>query len=179
MLPGLPSLGAWVTYGLGTENEDLPAYVVLDDPQGLPVNAIQSWQSGFLPPEHQGTRFRATGTPILNLQREFSEPDSVTQAERAFINEIDERHRRQRSGQPRLAARIASYRLAARMQLAATDALDLGQEATRTQAMYGIGQGESDSYGRRCLIARRLVERGVRFVPVSYTHLTLPTTPYV
>lgn len=164
MLPGLPSLGAWVTYGLGTENEDLPAYVVLDDPQGLPVNAIQSWQSGFLPPEHQGTRFRANGTPILNLQREFSEPVTVTQAERAFINEIDERHRRQRSGQPRLAARIASYRLAARMQLAATDALDLGQEDIQTQAMYGIGQGESDSYGRRCLIARRLVERGVRFV---------------
>lgn len=164
MFPGLPSLGAWATYGLGTENQDLPAYVVLDDPQGLPVNAIQSWQSGFLPPEYQGTRFRATGTPVLNLKREFSEPDSVTQAERAFINEIDERHRRQRVGQPRLAARIASYRLAARMQLATTDALDLGQEDAQTQAMYGIGQGESDSYGRRCLIARRLVERGVRFV---------------
>ena len=166
MLPGLPSLGAWTTYGLGTENQDLPAYVVLDDPQGLPVNGIQSWQSGFLPPEHQGTRFRASGTPVLHLQREFSEPDAITQAERAFLGEIDERHRRRRGGQPRLAARIASYRLAARMQLAATDALDLGQEGAQTQEKYGIGQGESDSYGRRCLIARRLVERGVRFVQI-------------
>ena len=166
MLPGLPSLGAWATYGLGTENRDLPAYVVLDDPKGLPVNGIQSWQSGFLPPEHQGTRFKATGTPVLNLRREFSEPDSITRAERAFINEIDERHRQQRSGRPRLAARIASYRLAARMQLATTDALNLGQETAQTQQLYGIGRGESDSYGRRCLIARRLVERGVRFVQV-------------
>ena len=164
MLPGLPSLGAWAAYGLGTENQDLPAYIVLDDPQGLPVNGIQSWQSGFLPPEHQGTRFRATGTPVLNLKREFSEPDAITQAERAFINEIDQRHRRQRAGQPRLAARIASYQLAARMQLATTDALDLQQESAHTQQLYGIGQKESDSYGRRCLIARRLVERGVRFV---------------
>ena len=168
MLPGLPSLGAWAAYGLGTENQDLPAYIVLDDPQGLPVNGIQSWQSGFLPPEHQGTRFRATGTPVLNLQREFSEPDAITQAERAFINEIDQRHRRQRAGQPRLAARIASYQLAARMQLATTDALDLQQESAHTQQLYGIGQKESDSYGRRCLIARRLVERGVRFVQLFH-----------
>ena len=165
-LPGLPSVGAWVTYGLGTENRDLPAYVVLDDPIGLPVNGIQSWQSGFLPPQFQGTRFRAKGTPVLNLRREFSEPDAITLAERAFINEIDERHRRQRKGQANLEARIASYQLAARMQLATTDALDLQKESAQTQRMYGVGRKESDSYARRCLIARRLVERGVRYVQI-------------
>ena len=166
-LPGLPSVGAWVTYGLGTENRDLPAYVVLDDPIGLPVNGIQSWQSGFLPPQFQGTRFRAKGTPVLNLRREFSEPDAITLAERAFINEIDERHRRQRKGQANLEARIASYQLAARMQLATTDALNLQKESAQTQRMYGVGRKESDSYARRCLIARRLVERGVPFVTVN------------
>lgn len=164
MLPGLPSLGAWVTYGLGTENQNLPAYVVMDDPLGLPVNGTQSWQSGFLPPLYQGTRFRATGSPVLNLKREFDEPDAITRAEREFIDVLGNIHRKQRVSQPRLEARIASYKLAARMQLSTSDALDLRTEDKKTLEMYGVGQGESDSYGRRCLIARRLVERGVRFV---------------
>jgi hypothetical protein len=163
-LPGLPSLGGWVTYGLGTVNQSLPAYVVLDDPKGLPVNRTQSWQSGFLPPVYQGTRFRSQGSPVLDLKPGFDEPSSVTHLERDLISRLDRLHQREHSSHPELGARIASYELAARMQLAASDALDLNQETAETQAMYGLDQEPTDSYGRRCLIARRLVERGVRFV---------------
>ncbi|MDP7276504.1 MAG: DUF1501 domain-containing protein [Planctomycetaceae bacterium] len=164
MTPGLPSLGSWVTYGLGSENRNLPAYIVLDDPAGLPVNGVQNWQAGYLPPVYQGTRFRSTGDPVLNLAREYKESDSVVKIERDLIGILDRIHRRRRNGQPRLQARIASYELAARMQMATTDALDLSQETQATQKRYGIGDKATDSYGRRCLIARRLVERGVRFV---------------
>ncbi len=161
---GRPSIGAWVSYGLGTENRNLPAYVVLDDPLGLPVNGVDNWQAGYLPPVHQGTRFRATGSPVLNLEPAFEEPDSVRSVERELIARLDRIHRRDRPGRPQLDARISSYELAARMQLAATDALDLSQETAETQKRYGIDQQVTESYGRRCLIARRLVERGVRFV---------------
>jgi hypothetical protein len=164
MLPGYPSMGSWITYGLGSENRNLPAYVVLDDPKGLPVNGTQSWQSGFLPPVFQGTRFRSTGAPVLNLDRGFDEPNDVTPLARSLAARLDEAHRQARPRQPRLDARIASYELAARMQLSASDALDLSQESPATLEMYGIGQEPTDSYGRRCLMARRLVERGVRFV---------------
>ncbi|HEY0980989.1 DUF1501 domain-containing protein [Schlesneria sp.] len=163
-IPGQPSLGSWVTYGLGSESANLPAYVVLDDPLGLPVNGTQSWASGYLPPIYQGTRFKATGTPVLNLDREFDEPDEVTNAERSLIGRLDRLHRSRRPGQAQLDARIASYELAARMQLMAPEALDLSQETQQTLEAYGIGDKITDSYGRRCLIARRLVERGVRFV---------------
>jgi hypothetical protein len=161
---GHPSLGSWVTYGLGSENQDLPAYVVLDDPRGLPINKTQSWQAGYLPPLYQGTRFRSTGSPVLNLKPDFEEPDEVTGLERDLLARLDRIHRERRPRQPQLDARIASYELAARMQLAASDALDLGQETKATLEMYGIGREPTDSYGRRCLYARRLVERGVRFV---------------
>ena len=163
-LPGAPTMGAWIAYGLGTENQNLPAYVVLDDPRGLPVNRTQNWQAGYLSPLYQGTRFRSTGSPVLNLQRDFDEPDHITELERELIRQLDHLHLAQRPGQPRLTARIASYELAARMQLATSDALDLRQETERTTRMYGIGQEPTDSYGRRCLYARRLIERGVRFV---------------
>ena len=164
MVPGFPSLGAWVTYGLGSENQNLPAYVVLDDPKGLPINRTQNWQSGFLPPLYQGTRFRSTGSPVLNLSREYDEPDNVTRLERELLAGLDRIHNRRRARQPDLDGRIASYELAARMQLAASDALDIGQEDQRTLDLYGVGTEPTDSYGRRCLYARRLVERGVRFV---------------
>jgi hypothetical protein len=162
--PGRPTLGAWTVYGLGSESQDLPAYVVLDDPKGLPVNGVENWHAGFLPPLFQGTRFRSTGSPVLNLQPQFDRPPAVGQAERGFLDRFDELHRRERPGQPMLEARIASYQLAARMQLSATDALDLSSESQATLDRYGIGREPTDSYGRRCLIARRLVERGVRFV---------------
>ncbi len=164
MTPGLPSLGSWVTYGLGSENRNLPAYIVLDDPAGLPVNGVQNWQSGFLPPVYQGTRFRSTGKPVLNLDREYEEAESIVRLERDLIGMLDRIHRRPRTAQPQLDARLASYELAARMQVAASDALDISSETAGTQKRYGIGGKETDSYGRRCLIARRLIERGVRFV---------------
>jgi hypothetical protein len=161
---GRPTLGAWVSYGLGTVNRNLPAYVVLDDPLGLPVNGIDNWTSGYLPPLYQGTRFRATGAPVLDLKPGFDEPDAVTRIERDLITRLDRLHQNKRPERPQLAARIAAYELAARMQLAASDALDLSQETEATLALYGIDEQVTESYGRRCLIARRLVERGVRFV---------------
>ncbi|MEE3284763.1 MAG: DUF1501 domain-containing protein, partial [Planctomycetota bacterium] len=169
LLPGLPSFGSWVAYGLGTENQNLPAYVVLDDPQSrLPVNEIQNWQSGYLPPVYQGTRMRPTGSPILNLTPEKSRqrPQPVVEASRRLLARLDRIHKTQRPGQLRLDARISSYELAARMQMTASDALDLGQETQDTQQRYGIGNKTTDNYARRCLMARRLVERGVRLVQI-------------
>ncbi len=162
--PGRPTLGSWVVYGLGSENQNLPAYVVLDDPRGLPVNGVENWQAGFLPPVFQGTRFRSTGSPLLNLKPETERPESIVKSQRELISKLDELHKQSRPGQATLDARISSYELAARMQVAATDALDLASEPLRIQEMYGIGREPTDSYGRRCLIARRLIERGVRFV---------------
>ncbi|MBM3795365.1 MAG: DUF1501 domain-containing protein [Acidobacteria bacterium] len=164
-LPGRPSLGAWVTYGLGSENQNLPAYVVLDDPKGLPINLTQNWQSGWLPPIYQGTRFRSEGLPLLNLRPPEELPSPLVEAQRELLRELDAAHLAQRpmhAGD--LEARVASYELAARMQLSATDALDLTQETEATREMYGLNEEATQSYGRRCLMARRLVERGVRFV---------------
>jgi hypothetical protein len=166
MSAGRPSLGSWVVYGLGSECEDLPAYVVLDDPQGLPINGVENWQSGFLPPIYQGTRFRSSGPPVLNLRPDTAEPPEVVRLERSLLARLDAVHRRDRPGQSRLDARIASYELAARMQLSATSALDISSEPPETLEMYGVGRSPTDSYGRRCLMARRLVERGVRFVQI-------------
>ncbi len=164
MLPGLPSLGSWVTYGLGSVNQNLPAYVVLDDPKGLPVNRTQSWQAGYLPPVFQGTRFRSKGSAVLNLKPGYAQPEDITKLEREFVTQLDRVHQGERLGYPQLDAKIATYELAARMQLAATDALDVASESQATLDLYGIGNEPTDSYGRRCLIARRLIERGVRFV---------------
>lgn len=164
LLPGLPSLGAWVSFGLGTENQSLPAYVVLDDPEALPINGIQNWQAGYLPPLYQGTRFRSSGTPILDLKPDYADPQGVVATERELLASLDRLHVGRRALQPQLEARIASYELAARMQMAASDATDLSGETAATLAIYGIGEPVTDSYGRRCLIARRLIERGVRFV---------------
>jgi Protein of unknown function (DUF1501) len=162
--PGRPSMGSWVSYGLGSENQNLPAYVVLDDPLGLPINGVENWQAGFLPPTFQGTRFRSTGSPVLNLRPDAARPTGVATAERELLARLDNLHRGARPSQPNLDARIDSYALAGRMQLAATDALDISGESAATREMYGVGRAPTDSYGRRCLIARRLVERGVRFV---------------
>ena len=163
---GYPTLGAWTVYGLGSENQNLPAYVVLNDPLGPPKNGTRNWSSGFLPPTFQGTTFRPKGSPILNLKPQYEEPSAVTEAARGLLARIDEEHRKKRPFQPRLDARIQTYQLAARMQLSAGEALDLNREKPHTLELYGIGQPETDSYGRRCLLARRLVERGVRFVQI-------------
>jgi len=163
---GYPTLGAWTTYGLGTENQNLPAYVVLNDPLGLPKNGTRNWTSGFLPPLYQGTRFRPTGSPILNLEPQYEQPSAVTEAARGLLRELDEIHRSERPHEPELDARIESYGLAARMQLSAGEALDLSREKPHTLDLYGVGKEPTDSFARRCLLARRLVERGVRFVQI-------------
>jgi uncharacterized protein (DUF1501 family) len=159
-----PSIGAWVTYGLGTENQNLPAYVVLDDPKGLPINGISNWQSAWLPPLYQGTRFRTEGPPVLNLESRPEIPTSLVEAERSLLRKLDDAHRKDRPYQPELDARISSYELAARMQLAASDSLDVNKESEATREDYGLNDAATASYGKRCLMARRLVERGVRFV---------------
>ena len=164
MGPGRPTLGSWVVYGLGSECQNLPAYVVLDDPLGLPVNGVENWQAGFLPPIYQGTRFRPIGSPVLNLRPDFDWPADIARAEGELRGRLDQLHQKKRPAQDILPARIASYELAARMQLAASDALDISRESQAVRTLYGIGSEPTDSYGRRCLIARRLVERGVRFV---------------
>ncbi len=161
---GHPSLGSWIAYGLGTVSQDLPAYVVLDDPRGLPKNGVRNWTAAYLPPVYQGTRFRSVGAPVLNLTPEYEQPTEVSRAARDLLNRLDQRHRQQHPGYLELDARIESYSLAARMQLTASDVLDLSSESQTTLSAYGIGEDVTDSYGRRCLLARRLIEKGVRFV---------------
>ena len=165
-LPNRPSLGSWVVYGLGSENQNLPGYVVLDDPKGLPINRIQNWQSAWLPPVYQGTRFGSKGPPVLNLKPRRDLPSDLVQAERALLRRLDQVHQAARPGRSELDARIASFELAARMQLDTSDALDLTQEDEATREMYGLNNEATASYGKRCLMARRLVERGVRFVQI-------------
>jgi hypothetical protein len=164
MISGHPTLGSWVIYGLGTESQNLPAYIVLDDPLGLPINGVENWSAGLLPPIYQGTRFRSTGSPVLNLRPEKTDPPAVAALQSGLLKELDQLHQARRPGQPNLEARISSYELAARMQLSSSEALDLSRESQQTLDLYGIGKQPTDSYGRRCLIARRLIERGVRFV---------------
>ncbi len=163
-IPGRPSIGSWVSYGLGSETENLPAYVVLDDPQGLPIDGIRNWSSGWLPPVYQGTRFKATGTPVWNLTPHRKIASDLQSNRRRLLAALDEAHRKERPGEPELDARIASYELAARMQVSAMDALDVYQETQATRKAYGLENSTTESYGRRCLLARRLVERGVRYV---------------
>ena len=165
-MQGRPAIGSWAIYGLGTENQSLPAYVVLDDPTGLPINGVQSWQAGYLPPIYQGTRLRTHGSPILNLKPETEKPSEVVRLTRDLLGRLDQIHKRNHPGEPDLDARIKSYELATRMQLQASDALDISKETDATREMYGIGDDATDSYGKRCLMARRLAERGVRYIQI-------------
>ncbi len=166
VFPGRPTMGAWVTYGLGSENQNLPAYVVLADPEGPPTAGIKNWQPGWLPPVFQGTPLRSKGSPMLNLHPREPYPPTVRTLARGLLKRLAEDHRQERTGQPELDARISSYELAARMQISAADVLDLSQESERTRTLYGLDKELTASYGRRCLMARRLVERGVRFVQI-------------
>ncbi len=166
ILPTRPSLGSWIVYGLGSENQNLPAYVVLDDPKGPPINFIQNWQTGWLPAVFQGTRVRSEGSPILNLHAKQEYPGGIVDLSRSLLHRMDAGHRDRHPGNAELEARIANYELAARMQLEATDALDISKESEATKNAYGLSDERTASYGKRCLMARRLVERGVRLVQV-------------
>ena len=167
IVSGRPTLGSWVNYALGSENENLPAYVVLRNDSSLPIDGTRNWSSGFLPPKHQGVHFRHTGTPVLYLQPASAVSEHTQKLRRDLLRTLNESHRAEHATfAPELEARIASYELAARMQLSAGQALNLAEESAATQAEYGLGQKKTESYGRRCLIARRLIERGVRFVQI-------------
>ena len=178
--PGFPGMGAWVSYALGTLNENLPTFVVLPDHRGFASNGPRNWASAFLPASSQGTAiFPQRKHPIEDL---FPEADFVTDASesagRELLRQLNERHRQKRPGDSRLEARIRSYELAAGMQLTAPEAFDLSQESEHTLRMYGLGNPgatypdqinvpeEAEYFGRKCLIARRLLERGVRFVQI-------------
>ncbi len=161
---GRPGLGAWLTYALGSETDELPAYMVLSDPGGHPVDGVHNWTNGFLPSLYQGTVLRAKEPRIFNLNAPANLKGDVQRNYLGFLNQINQAHLVKRPGEHTLQARIDSYELAARMQTAATATLDISGETEATKKLYGINQDATREYGTRCLIARRLIERGVRFV---------------
>jgi len=161
---GRPSLGSWAVYGLGTENQNLPGYVTILDKRGGPISGQPNWSSGFMSAAFQGTLFRPVGEPLLDL-RGPAHRDRVAQRRQLdLLAELNQKHLEAHPGGQELAARIGSFELAFRMQAEAPEAVDLTQETLSTQAAYGIGVQPTDEFGRNCLVARRLVERGVRFV---------------
>lgn len=163
-IAGRPALGSWLTYGLGTENQNLPAYMVLRDPSSLPVLGTFNWSAGWLPSLYQGTVVRAREPRILNLD---PPPRLRGKPQENFLDFLGELNRNGKSnGELDLEARIASFELAARMQTSAADVMDISGESKATKKMYGIGDEATKDFGTRCLIARRLVERGVRFVQI-------------
>ena len=163
---GRPAWGSWVLYGLGSLRQDLPAYVVLGDPGGLPVDGVNNWSAGYLPAIYQGTPFRAKGIPVANLA---PPPDVSTAARRnqlQFLKELNTSHLRHHPDNAELEARIGNYELAARMQTTVPAVLDLSDETAETRRLYGLDNPQTAEYGSRCLLARRLVEQGVRFVQI-------------
>lgn len=162
---GRPSLGSWVNYGLGSANDNLPSFVVICDRDGRPVNGPRNWGSGFMPASHQGVRLNGTGkTPIENLSSPKGYTDARQREKLGMLQHFNRMHAASRTQQTELDARIESYELAFRMQAQAPEAVDLAEESEATQNLYGMNEKESAVYGRNCLLARRLVERGVRFV---------------
>jgi hypothetical protein len=161
---GRPSLGSWAVYGLGTENKNLPGYVVLMDKRGGPISGQPNWGSGFMSAAYSGTLFRPTGDPILDLRGPAHVSKEAQREQLDLLAKLNHEHMDARPGAKDLAARAESYELAFRMQAATPEAVDLTKETKKTQDEYGIGKQPTDEFGRNCLIARRLVERGVRFV---------------
>ncbi|MGE3818158.1 MAG: DUF1501 domain-containing protein [Isosphaeraceae bacterium] len=162
--PGGASVGAWVTYGLGTENQDLPGFVVLGDHRGATIGGAGVWGNGFLPAAYQGALFRNGPSPIIDLNRPEDMTASEQRAELDMLHWLNERHRDARTDVGELDARIASYELAFRMQSKAPELIDLSGESRATRRLYGLDDPVAGPFGRQCLLARRMVERGVRFV---------------
>jgi len=162
---GFPSAGAWITYGLGSESRNLPGYIVLGNNQGVKGGPM-NWGAGFLPTTYQGTLFRSQGAPVLNLTR----PEHVTREDQRaqvdLLNRLNSEHLRAHDGEADLTARIQSFELAFRMQMEAAGLVDFSGETEATRSLYGLDQGVSRNFGSKCLMARRLVERGVRFIQV-------------
>jgi len=161
--PGSPSVGAWVSYGLGTINRNMPGYVVIQDPRGAPVNGAAVWANGYLPAAFQGTLLRPEGTPILNLDRPSGVSSDQQRREFDTLNWLNRKHLATRSGGSELEARINAYELAFRMQAEAPELVDLSGETPATSRLYGLDDPATAGFGRQCLLARRMVESGVRY----------------
>lgn len=163
---GRPAMGSWITYALGSENRDLPAYVVLRDPAGYNTSGKMVWSSGWLPAIYQGTEFASQGAPVLHLEPARKTSADLQARSRRLLDELNAAHLREHPGESELEARIENFALAARMQACAAPMLDLSRESEATHRLYGLDNPETAGYGSRCLMARRLVESGVRFVQV-------------
>lgn len=167
ILDGFPSVGAWVTYALGSANQNLPAFVAIPDPRGMPPNGPANWSGGFLPATFQGTPL-SSDQPIANLKAPAGSDAAAEKELRSYLEAMNHEHLRHNPGQSELSARISAYELAARMQLSAPEATDLSRESKATLAMYGADSTDpiKAGYAKNCVLARRLLERGVRFVQV-------------
>jgi hypothetical protein len=166
LFQGKPTFGAWISYALGTENRNLPAYVVLRDPTGYNTSGTLTWSSGWLPALYRGTEFSAEGVPVLNLQPARKQPDGAQGDNLEYLAALNRLHQRSHPDESVLETRIQNYELAARMQLATTDVLDISKETSATRRLYGLDNPTTERYGLRCLMARKLVEAGVRFVQI-------------
>lgn len=164
---GRPSLGSWVTYGLGTENQNLPAFVVMQD-KGAIVNGPRNWSTGFMPAIYQGTQMQSEGEPFANLAPPKHVHPRQQQIELDYLAALNQRHMQTRRDNTELEARIRSYELAFKMQSHAPEAVDLSQETAETKSLYGLDDQETSEFGRNCLLARRMVERGVRFIQLYH-----------
>ena len=165
---GFPCLGAWLSYGLGSESQDLPAYVVLPDPRQLPAGGAINWTSGFLPAVHQGVAFRGAGEPIVDLNTPAEISRGRRQAESALLTKLNRDFLETNPGDTALAARLRSYELAARMQVRVPEVVSFDSESEATKRLYGLDQPATAGFGRNCLLARRLLEKGVRFVQLFH-----------
>ncbi len=166
LISGKPSLGSWVNYGLGSPNENLPGYVVMLDKSGGPISGAKNWTSGYMPASYAGTVFRSQGDPILNLRHTENMSADQQRTLLDCLRDMNEGHLKDRFDNSNLAARIASYELAFKMQANAPEAIDLESEPEHVRRLYGMDSKRTEDFGRKCLLARRLVERGVRFIQV-------------
>ncbi|HUS06936.1 MAG TPA: DUF1501 domain-containing protein, partial [Bryobacteraceae bacterium] len=168
MFPGSASIGAWITYGLGTENKDLPGFIVMGDRRGATIGGAGVWGNGYLPAAYQGTLFRNGSTPIVDLNPRPGSTPAQQRQELDLLQWANQKHAAERTSTGELEARIAAYELAFRMQTQAPDLVDLKQESEATRKLYGLDDPVTEPFGQQCLLARRMVERGVRFVKLLH-----------
>ncbi len=161
---GKPCLGSWLSYGLGSLNDSLPSFVVMTDPRGGPIGSASNWSAGYMPAAYQGTLFRSQGMPLLDLATPAGITKQTQRGSLDLLQQLNRVHQQSRPGESELDARIRSYELAYKMQTTATDIVDLDREDRRTREMYGLNDKRTADFGRKCLIARRLIEKGVRFI---------------
>jgi hypothetical protein len=165
-LTGRPSLGAWLNYGLGSLNDNLPNFVVMTDSRGGPIGGAPNWGAGYMPAANQGTLFRSKGSPLLDLATPTGVGENTQRHSLDLLARLNEEHAERHPGQSELAARIMSYELAYRMQTSAAEVVDVDRETSETQRLYGLDEPMTAEFGRKCLVARRLVEQGVRFIQI-------------